>query len=75
MCSVDAYDKLHPTCYDYASSLGGIPLTGGSSTDVLKYLCNTINLIDIWLQNFEKSMFVIPMSTNKNSCVFFLNIP
>ena len=52
---VNEYDKLHATCYDYLSSIGGIALQYGSATDALKYYCNTFDLIYIWIQKFDTS--------------------
>ena len=54
MCYVDAYGKLHPLCSDSVSSGYDIPLLGGTTKDMLKYLYNTLNFIGTWLQIFEK---------------------
>ena len=55
MCSVDVFDKLHPARSDYLSNGGGRMLPGVSTTDAMKYIRNTINFIDIWLQTFDKN--------------------
>ena len=55
MCSVDVYENLNPIC-SYSVSSGCVrPFPGGSTSDALKYLCNNLNLIDIWLQKIDKN--------------------
>ena len=53
MGSVKEYGKLHVTWYNYVSIGCGRPLPDGSIADDLKYLCNTLNIIEIWLQTFK----------------------
>ena len=53
MCYIEAFDILHPACNYNSSISGGIPLTDGSTTDVLKSLGHTLNFIQSWIQSFE----------------------
>ena len=59
MCYIKSYSKLHVICYDCVSSGGGRTLPDGSTTYVLKYLCNSFNFIDIWSQTFDKTTVYI----------------
>ena len=52
MCFINANENLHETCCLSMSIGGGRPLPYGSKTDALKFLCNALNFIDIWLQTF-----------------------
>ena len=55
MCYVEAYDKLNTTFFNNVIRRGGIPIPDGSTPYAINYLCNTINLIEIWLQMFGKN--------------------
>ena len=71
MCSISAYEKLHPTCSGSIIIGVYILLPDGSTDDVLKTLCDTINFIAIWLQTFEVNMCRVTMRTNRTlmSCL------
>ena len=50
ICYIEAYDIFHPTG-DYNAGSGGVrPLPGGSKTDALKSLGNTLKFNDSCLQ-------------------------
>ena len=49
ICSVNAYHKLHTPSFNSVSSWCGKPIPDGSTEDALNYLCNTSNLIYVWL--------------------------
>ena len=47
MCYVKEYEKLHATCDVYVSSGDMIPLQNGLKAHALKYICNTLNFVEI----------------------------
>ena len=49
---IEAYDKLHSTCDEYASSDGCTSLIFGSTTEELVSLGHTLIFIGKWLQSF-----------------------
>ena len=57
MCSIETYEKLHPTYNGDANSGGNRPLPYGSTLDTLKSLGDTLNFIDFWLQSFEANYY------------------
>ena len=75
MCFVDAHDKLHTTYYGSLSSGSGSPLPDGSTTYMMKSLCNTFNFIDIWLQKFEINCVLHWDSYKEKINELFKNIP
>ena len=57
MCSVNAYDKWNGTSSNYVSIVFVRPLPYGSTTDGMKFLCNSFNCIDIWLLSSYRNYF------------------
>ena len=50
ICSIRAYEKLNPTCYDYAGIGGGRPLQYGSTSYDMVLNGHTLNFIESWLE-------------------------
>lgn len=69
MCYLNLYDKFHATSYGFMSSGGDIMLIFGSTTYVMKSLCNILNFIEIWLNHLRQTIFGVVMLTNKNQWV------
>ena len=55
MCSIEAYDRFHPTRNGNGSSGDGIPLTHGITPDVLRSLVHKLIFIDSWLHSFKNN--------------------
>ena len=57
------------------SSGGGRMIPYGSKTDALKYLCYTLNLIEMGLQPFETKLRLALSFTQRKMNELFKNIP
>ena len=66
MCSIEAYEKLHPTCADSESSIGVILLPCCLLTDVLVSLVHTLDFIEIWLKSLERNYYKQPIIQRDN---------